>query len=112
MPKESNITCDNELLARGFVQIPVLVFQEREIHAGAKVIYGGLLWYRWRGLDYPGHAKAAIDWGLSENSIVRYMKQLEALGLVVETRPGLGQPNRYHLPDPVKIITGCGMHNP
>ena len=100
----SNITCDNAILARGFVQIPALVFQDSDIHAGAKVIYGGLLWYVWRGLDYPGHAQAAVDWGLSENSIVRYMKQLKARGLVEETRPGLGEPNYYHLPDPVKIL--------
>ena len=104
MTSESNITCDNALLSRGFVQIPVLILQDADLQAGAKIVYGGLLWYKWRGLDYPGHAQAATDWGMSERSVCTFIGELSKRGLVEETRPGLGKPNYYHLPDPIVVM--------
>ena len=100
----SNITCDNAVLARGFIQIPVLVLQESDLSAGAKVVYAGLLWYLWRGLDYPGHEQAAVDWGMSERSVGTHLRELGKRGLVESRQPGLGKPNTYHLPDPVVLI--------
>ena len=106
LENESTISCDNAILSQGFAMIPMIVLSDGDLSPGGKVIYQGLLWYKWRGQDYPGHEQAAEDFGLSRVSVNRYMKDLEERGLVQSHRPGLGQPNTYHLPDPNAVIKG------
>ena len=71
------IIVEDGLLRRGFIQVPVLIWFDEDLSAGAKLFYGQLLWYSWRGLDYPGHEQAALDAGTSQRSIERHVAQLE-----------------------------------
>lgn len=93
------IIVDNELLASGFVQVPVVVMRDPDLSAGAKLAYGALLWYHWRGKGYPGQDAMGEDFGMGRRSVIRYMGELETKGYVVVTRPRLGKRNTYTLPD-------------
>jgi len=88
------------LLAAGFVQPPMVVLRDPDLSAGAKVAYGALLWYAWRGADYPGQTAVAEEFGMSERSIRTYLGELSNRGYVEVQRPGLGQPNTYVLLSP------------
>ena len=104
------LTCDDDLLEKGFVQVPILVLQDPDLGAGAKLTYGLLLWYLWKGEDYPGHHEAAKDFGLSRASLCRYLSELGQRGLIQSMRPGLGETNSYHLPDPRLTLRPLGSH--
>ena len=106
LENKCSITCDSAILGRGFVQIPVLILGEADLHPGAKIVYAGLLWYLWRSQDYPGHEAAGQDWGMSRGTVRKYLEELEERGLIQHNRPGLGQPNSYHLLDPEEVIIG------
>ena len=98
------IIVEDGLLRRGFIQVPVLIWFDEDLSAGAKLFYGQLLWYNWRGQEYPGHEQAALDAGTSRSSILRHVSELEKHGFVVSERPGLGETNSYRLPkltDPI-----------
>lgn len=102
--EEGRITCDDALLRSGFVQVPVLILQSPDLGAGAKLVYGVLLWYLWKKERYPGHRVAAEQFGIAERSLKRYMAELDTAGLVATERSGLGETNSYHLPDPRAIL--------
>jgi len=98
------LTCDDTLLKRGFVQVPVIILQAADLSAGAKLTYGLLLWYIWKDKDYPGHQRAAKEFSIPRASLCRYLSELEDKQLIKTTRPGLGETNSYHLPDPRLIL--------
>jgi len=94
------VRCDNDLLASGFVQTPIGVLRDHELTAGAKLVYGALLWYLWRGGDYPGQKALAGDFGLSERSVRNHLSELANRGYIAVERGGLGQPNAYEILTP------------
>lgn len=98
------ITCANHLLSKGFVQVPILVLQDQTLGAGAKLTYGILLWYHWKGDGYPGHYEAAAMFGIGRASLCRYLTELEDRGLVEKKQGFQGNFNTYHLPDPNLIL--------
>lgn len=98
------ITCANQLLSKGFVQVPILVLQDKTLGAGAKLTYGLLLWFHWTGEGYPGHCEAAAAFGISRASLCRYLVELEDRGLVEKRQGFQGNFNTYHLTDPNLIL--------
>lgn len=105
------IEVQDGLLAAGFVQVPVLVLQDSNLGAGAKLTYGLLLWYAWKTGEYPGHLRAAEDFGIARRSLCRYLTELEQRGLLIAHRGYLGKPNSYILPDPRAILALQGCQN-
>jgi hypothetical protein len=100
VPKDKTagrIECASNLLAAGFVQTPVIILRDKDLSAGAKLIYGALLWYLWRGGAYPGQVEMAEEFGIGERSVRRYLSELEKCGYLTVKRHGLGQPNTYTL---------------
>ncbi len=98
MPEDKTvgrIECGNDLLAGGFVQTPIMVLRDKDLSAGAKLTYGALLWYLWRGGSYPGQAVMADEFGVSERSVRNYLGELANSGYLAVKRHGLGQPNTY-----------------
>ena len=91
------IIIEDGLLRAGFVQLPILLARDPNLSPGAKLVYVALLWYHWRGQDYPGQHQLAEDFGLSPRSAWTYLKELEREGYLESQRPGLGQPNRLVL---------------
>lgn len=87
------IEVEDGLLAAGFVQLPVLLARDPNLSAGAKLVYVALLWYYWRGQDYPGQQQLAEDFGMSARSAWGYLKELERETYMESRRPGRGQPN-------------------
>lgn len=85
----------SELLRKGFVQVPVAVLQDPDLSAGAKLAYGGLLWYAWRGHRYPGQAAMGAEFGMSERSVRTYLGELVNSGYLGVERQGQGFPNTY-----------------
>lgn len=96
MPDElSPIVIEDQVLAEGFVQVPVVVVFDPDLTAGAKMMYGALLWYAWRFDGVPGQAVIAQQLGGGERTIRRHLADLEAAGYIATERRGLGHPNRY-----------------
>jgi hypothetical protein len=87
------IEVEDGLLAAGFVQLPILLARDPNLTAGAKLVYVALLWYYWRGQDYPGQQQLAEDFGMSARSAWAYLKELERESYLESKRPGRGQPN-------------------
>ena len=100
--ERGQIIIEDAVLAKGFVQIPIAFLQLPDLGAGAKLAYGILLWYGWKGRGYPGHEEAAAAFGIGESSLRRYLTQLEERGLIETIQAGLGQTNSYKLP-PLKL---------
>lgn len=91
------ILVEDGLLSAGFVQLPILLARDPNLSAGAKLVYVALLWYHWRGQDYPGQHQLAEDFGFSERSCRTYLQELEREGYLESSRPGRGQPNTLTL---------------
>ena len=87
------IEVEDGLLSAGFVQLPVLLARDPNLSAGAKLVYVALLWYYWRGQDYPGQQQLAEDFGMSARSAWAYLKELERENYLESKRPGRGQSN-------------------
>jgi hypothetical protein len=100
MPEDKTagrVECQNEILTAGFVQTPIIMLRDQRLTAGAKLVYGGLLWYLWRGGAYPGQVVMAEEFGVGERSVRRYLSELKQHGYLTVKRHGLGQPNTYTL---------------
>lgn len=91
------IVVHDAVLARGFVQVPMVVLELPDLAPGPKLVYALLLRFAWEGDGYPGHAAAAERVGLSEASVYRYIRQLHETGLVSVEREDFGATNTYHL---------------
>ena len=96
MPDDlSPIVIEDQVLAEGFVQVPVVVVFDPDLTAGAKMMYGALLWYAWRFDGVPAQAVIAAQLGGGERTIRRHLADLEATGYIATERLGLGRPNQY-----------------
>lgn len=93
-----HVIVEDEALAAGFTQIPNLVLRRSDLQPGAKLTYMVLLSYAWqKDHAYPGQDRLAIDMGVSERSVITYLKQLQESGLITIRRRGLGLTNVYVL---------------
>lgn len=81
---------------RGWTGVPNFILESKEISVGAKLVYAMLLKYA-REMDecFPGQARLAEDMGSGRRSVVRYISELEKVGLIAIQRRGQGRPNLY-----------------
>jgi biotin operon repressor len=81
---------------RGWTGVPNFILESKEISIGAKLTYAMLLKYA-RELDncFPGQDRLAKDMGNGMRSVVRYIAELEEVGLVTVQRRGQGRPSLY-----------------
>jgi hypothetical protein len=81
---------------RGWTGVPNFILESKEISIGAKLTYAMLLKYA-RELEncFPGQDRLAKDMGNGMRSVVRYIAELEKVGLVTIQRRGQGRPNLY-----------------
>jgi hypothetical protein len=95
----------NTILAAGFVQVPILVLKDPDLSFGAKLCYGALLWYHYKGTGWPGQRTAAAEFGCSVRSMCSYLQELVTASYVIVTRHGVMKPNTYELVDlPVQTL--------
>lgn len=81
---------------RGWTGVPNFILESKEISIGAKLTYAMLLKYA-REMDecFPGQDRLAKDMGNGARSVVRYIAELEEVGLITIQRRGQGRPNLY-----------------
>lgn len=81
---------------RGWTGVPNFILESEKISIGAKLTYAMLLKYA-RELDecFPGQERLAKDMGSGLRSVVRYISELEEVGLITINRRGQGRPNLY-----------------
>ena len=81
---------------RGWTGVPNFVLESDNISIGAKLTYAIFLKYA-RELDecFPGQERLAKDMGNGVRSVVRYIAELEKVGLITVKRRGQGRPNLY-----------------
>ena len=81
---------------RGWTGVPNFILESKEISVGAKLTYAMLLKYA-REMDecFPGQERLAKDMGNGVRSVVRYIAELEQVGLITIKRRGQGRPNLY-----------------
>jgi len=81
---------------RGWTGVPNFILETKEVSVGAKLVYAMLLKYA-RELHecFPGQQRLAADMGSAERSVRRWLRQLEAVGLIDTKRRGQGKPNLY-----------------
>jgi len=81
---------------RGWTGVPNFILESNEISIGAKLTYAMLLKYaREDDQCFPGQDRLAEDMGSGVRSIVRYISELEEVGLLSVKRRGQGRPNIY-----------------
>lgn len=98
MDDERHVIVEDPTLAQGFTQIPNGVLRRSNLQPGAKLTYMVLLSYAWqKDHAYPGQDRLAQDMGVSERSVITYLKQLQSSGLITIKRRGLGKTNLYIL---------------
>ena len=100
----AEIYVPDELLAQGFVQVPVLLLRAKGITFGAKLFYCCLLWYHHRLGYWPGRKAAAYELAVSERSIANYMKELQENGLIKVERGRQGEVQRIILRGPEEWV--------
>ena len=97
-PEPGTLLIEGETLRAGFTQIPNRVLHARNLSRDAKLLYAFLLRYAWQqGRCFPGYAQLCADMGASPSIARKYMRELEAVGLLVQKRRGLGKTNLYTL---------------
>lgn len=90
------VIIEDEALQAGFTQIPNQILRRADIQPGAKLTYRVLLSYAWQqGSCYPSQDRLAEDMGVSECSVITYLKQLTTTKLITIIRRGLGLTNVY-----------------
>ncbi|MCC6236796.1 MAG: helix-turn-helix domain-containing protein [Dehalococcoidia bacterium] len=86
------------VLAEGFTQVPNFILRSSSLSMGAKLTYAMFLSYAWHNdFCFPGQETLARDIGVSRQSVVAFIHQLERAGFVQVKRLGLGKTNRYTL---------------
>ena len=97
-PEPGTLLIEDETLRAGFTQMPNRVLRAPNLSRDAKILYAFLLSYAWqRGHCFPGYAQLCADMGASHSIVRKYMHELEAVGLLVQRRRGLGKTNLYTL---------------
>lgn len=93
---DPHVIVEDEILRHGFTQIPNQILRRSDLPPGAKLTYMVLLSYAWqKDHAYPGQDRLALDMGVSERSVITYLKQLVDTGLITIKRRGLGLTNIY-----------------
>ena len=114
--EQDTITIEDSTLRKGFTRIPNGVLRREGLSPGAKLAYMGLLSYAWQeGSCFPGQALLAEDLGIGQRTVVRYLKELQAVGLLIVKRRGLGKTNLYILPKDEldgEVQAGSEEHKP
>ncbi|MBT7988923.1 MAG: helix-turn-helix domain-containing protein [Anaerolineae bacterium] len=81
---------------RGWTGVPNFIFESVKISIGAKLTYAMLLKYAREDDEcFPGQERLAKDMGSGLRSVVRYISELEEVGLITIKRRGQGRPNLY-----------------
>jgi len=96
--EEKTLVFDEAWVGAGFTQIPNCVLRDGRLDPIAKLLYALLLSYAWHeDKCFPGHNRLASDLGMSNRTVIRFLKVLNGLGLVSWSRRGQGQTNVYVL---------------
>jgi transcription initiation factor IIE alpha subunit len=76
--------------------VPNFILESNRISVGAKLVYAMLLKYA-REMDdcFPGQERLSKDMGSGKRSVVRFIAELESVGLISIQRRGQGRPNLY-----------------
>ena len=100
-PTDPNtIQIENQSLRQGFTSTPNYILRNPNVSVGAKMVYILLLSYAWqKGSCFPGQETLASDLGVSNRSVVKWIKELEKEGLIARKRRGLGKTNVYIILD-------------
>ncbi len=99
-PEPDTLVIEDQSLAYGFIQLPRQILLASNLTRDAKMLYAVLLHYGWQDRRcFPGYARLCSDLGASENMVRKYMRELEAIGLLSQKRRGLGKTNIYMLHD-------------
>ena len=103
---------------RWFSPLPVALLKDPSIAAEAKVLAGLLLHYDGPNGCYPRIESLMRDLGVSKNTVIRLLEELERYGFL--TREKRGRNNRYHLtpayvpparPDDITLTGDLGVEN-
>jgi biotin operon repressor len=81
---------------KGWTGVPNFILESKRISVGAKLTYAMLLKYA-REINecFPGQERLSKDMGSSKRSVVRYISELEQVGLISIKHRGQGRPNVY-----------------
>lgn len=104
------IWIEDETLRSGFTQLPNSLLVRKDVPAGAKIVYQGLLSFAWQADScFPGQTALAERVGLSPRSVFTHLKQLQQVGLLTVERRGQGMTNLYTLKrfDPILNRNSC-----
>lgn len=96
--RDRNLRLEGADLAtqRGWTGVPNFILESPDISVGAKLTYAMMLKYaREQDACFPGQERLAKDMGTGKRSVVRYIAELEAAGLITIKRRGQGRPNLY-----------------
>ena len=94
--KNIEIASNDPLARHGFTQVPNFLFKNSGLSLGAIVIYSKFLSYAWHNdFCFPGQQRMADDLDMGISSINRFVKELEARGLISIERRGQGKTNIY-----------------
>ena len=102
--KPKNQTNDEKLNAiENTTQVPNSLITYNQVSSKARLLWIELWKYCW-GKDnnkaWPGMDTIAEEFGASENTVRKYIKELEDENLLKIERPGLGKTNRYYMLHP------------
>jgi hypothetical protein len=89
---ERNLTTRDELLRGGYTMIPWTIMERPDLSGSTKLFYGVLLYYLWRGEDYPGHEATAERVGISRKTCSRAVAELEKAMLIRANVERYGMP--------------------
>jgi hypothetical protein len=81
---------------RGLKGVPNFILESEKNSVGAKITYAMLLKYAREDDEcFPGQVRLAKDMGSGLRCVVRYIAELEEVGLITIKRSGQGRPNLY-----------------
>jgi hypothetical protein len=81
---------------RGWTGVPNFILESNRISVGAKLVYAMLLKYA-REMDdcFPGQERLSKDMGSGKRSVVRFIAELESVGLISIKRRGQCRPREW-----------------
>ena len=105
IPEPDTLIIEDQSLRYGFIQLPRQVLLARNLSHSAKLLYAVLLSYAWQeGSCFPGYGRLEEDMQGREQMVRKYMRELEAIGLVSQKRRGQGKTNIYILHDLKNVL--------
>lgn len=86
------------VLKHGFVQIPKVVYTDKNLSVQARFLYGALLCYAWQDEHcFPGQDALGDMMGMSARQVQTWMGELKTHGYLEVRRRGQGRTNVYTL---------------